>query len=120
MQTKLSPNELAQLQKLAKETRINILKMIYNAKSGHLGGNFSAVELILTLYKKVLKHDKNWKNSKDFANRDRFVLSKGHASAALYSFNFAKTLSLAFVTIAFKSSSIESVMLQFLIFPLKY
>jgi len=84
MQTKLSPNELAQLQKLAKETRINILKMIYNAKSGHLGGNFSAVELILTLYKKVLKHDKNWKNSKDFANRDRFVLSKGHASAALY------------------------------------
>ncbi|MCQ2957570.1 MAG: transketolase, partial [Candidatus Gastranaerophilales bacterium] len=62
----------------------SILKMIFNAQSGHLGGNLSAVELILTLYKKVLKHDKKWKNSKDFKNRDRFVLSKGHASAALY------------------------------------
>lgn len=84
MQTKLSSNELMQLKKIANDMRIDILKMIYNAKSGHLGGNFSAVELILTLYKKVLKHDKNWSKSKDFKNRDRFVLSKGHASAALY------------------------------------
>lgn len=84
MQTKLSQNEIAKLQKIANDIRISILKMVYNAQSGHLGGNFSAVELLLTLYKKVLKHDKNWKNSKDFENRDRFILSKGHASAALY------------------------------------
>jgi len=84
MQTKLSQNELEKLEKLANEMRISILKMIFNAQSGHLGGNFSAVELILTLYKKVLKHDKAWKKAKDFKNRDRFVLSKGHASAALY------------------------------------
>ena len=84
MQTKLSQNELSKLQKIAHEMRISILKMVYNAQSGHLGGNLSAVELILTLYKKVLKHDKNWKKSKDFEKRDRFILSKGHASAALY------------------------------------
>jgi len=84
MQTKLSQNELLQLEKVANDVRINILKMVYNAKSGHLGGNFSAVELILTLYKKILKHDKNWDKSATFKMRDRFVLSKGHASAALY------------------------------------
>lgn len=84
MQTKLSPNELQKLQKTANDMRISILKMIYNAQSGHLGGNLSAVELILTLYKKVLKHNKSWKDDKNFKNRDRFVLSKGHASAALY------------------------------------
>ena len=84
MQTKLSKNELEKLQKIAKEIRISILKMIFNAQSGHLGGNLSAVELILTLYKKILKHDKAWKKSKFFNERDRFVLSKGHASAALY------------------------------------
>ena len=65
MQTKLSPIELSKLQKIAHEIRISILKMVYNAQSGHLGGNLSAVELILTLYKKVLKHDKNWNKSKD-------------------------------------------------------
>jgi len=84
MPTNLSQNELNNLKTLAHEMRISILKMIYNAKSGHLGGNLSAVELILTLYKKVLKHNKEWKKNKDFQNRDRFVLSKGHASAALY------------------------------------
>ena len=84
MQTKLSSNELEKLEKIAHEIRISILNMIYNAQSGHLGGNFSAVELILTLYKKILKHDKLWNKSKDFKTRDRFVLSKGHASATLY------------------------------------
>jgi len=84
MQTQLSANEITKLEKISNDIRISILKMIYNAQSGHLGGNLSAVELILTLYKKVLKHDKNWKQSKDFQSRDRFVLSKGHASAALY------------------------------------
>ena len=84
MPLELSQTELEKLNKTAKEIRISILKMIYNAQSGHLGGNLSAVELILTLYKKVLKHNKNWNKDKNFKNRDRFVLSKGHASAALY------------------------------------
>ena len=84
MPLELSQTELEKLTKTAKEIRISILKMIYNAQSGHLGGNLSAVELILTLYKKVLKHNKNWDKDKNFKNRDRFVLSKGHASAALY------------------------------------
>ena len=38
MQTKLSPIELPKLQKIAHEMRISILKMVYNAQSGHLGG----------------------------------------------------------------------------------
>ena len=84
MPLELSQTELEKLNKTAKEIRISILKMIYNAQSGHLGGNLSAVELILTLYKKVLNHNKNWNKDKNFKNRDRFVLSKGHASAALY------------------------------------
>ncbi len=84
MQTNLSQNELSKLKAIAHEMRISILKMIYNAQSGHLGGSFSAVELLLTLYKKILKHDKAWDKSKDFATRDRFILSKGHASATLY------------------------------------
>ena len=69
MQTKLSPSELEKLEKIAHEMRISILKMVFNAQSGHLGGNFSAVELILALYKKILNHDKNWDKSKDFKNR---------------------------------------------------
>ena len=77
----LSKDELSELEKISRDIRISVLKMIYNAKSGHPGGSLSAVELILTLYKKILKHNHLGKMYKD---RDRFVLSKGHASATYY------------------------------------
>lgn len=81
MLEQLSKDELSELKKTANDIRISVLKMIYNAKSGHPGGNLSAVELILTLYKKVLKHNSLGKMYKE---RDRFVLSKGHGSATYY------------------------------------
>lgn len=65
--------------------RQDILKMIHNAKSGHPGGAFSCVDILAVLYKKVLNVPLDWDKSPDFNKRDRFILSKGHASAALYS-----------------------------------
>lgn len=81
---KLKENELNELINLAKEVRKNVLKMITTAKSGHPGGSLSAVEIILTLYFKCMKHYCQWDKHSDWDNRDRFILSKGHASATLY------------------------------------
>ena len=64
--------------------RQDILKMIHNAKSGHPGGSLSCVDILAVLYKKVLNVPLNWDKSPDFKNRDKFILSKGHASPALY------------------------------------
>ncbi|MCI5773428.1 MAG: transketolase [Erysipelotrichaceae bacterium] len=61
--------------------RKNIIKMVANANSGHLGGALSAVEILTVLYFEIMNIDENNLNSFD---RDRFVLSKGHASALLY------------------------------------
>ncbi len=76
----LNSNELKELQELANETRENVIKMVYTAQSGHIGGALSATDILTVLYHKVMNIDP----SRD-AKRDRFVLSKGHASAALYS-----------------------------------
>lgn len=73
------------LKEFTKNVRIDILKMIHNAKSGHPGGSLSCVEIISVLYNKILNINCKWNNCPDFKNRNRFVLSKGHASAALYS-----------------------------------
>lgn len=61
--------------------RKNIVKMVYKASSGHPGGALSCADILTALYFGEMKV--NTKNPKD-ENRDRFVLSKGHASAALY------------------------------------
>ena len=78
-------NNINDLKKLAKQIRKDILTMIYTAKSGHPGGNLSAVEIIMVLYNEIMTICPKWKNDKNFEKRDRFVLSKGHASAVLYS-----------------------------------
>lgn len=65
--------------------RRDILKMIHNAKSGHPGGALSCVDILAVLYKKVLNVPVEWDKAIDFNKRDRFILSKGHASTALYS-----------------------------------
>lgn len=67
------------------QIRKDILSMICGAKSGHPGGSLSAVEIISVLYTKILSVPVEWKKSPKFKERDRFVLSKGHASACLYS-----------------------------------
>ena len=69
------------LSKIALNIRRNIIKMIYAASSGHPGGALSCADLLTVLYFSEMNIDKD--NLKD-ENRDRFVLSKGHASAALY------------------------------------
>lgn len=81
----LNNEDVAKLKFLCNENRKNILKMIYNAQSGHIGGAFSSVELLTVLYHKFIKNCLGWLDSADFTLRDRFVLSKGHASSALYS-----------------------------------
>jgi transketolase len=70
-----------QLQKEAKTLRQDIVAMIGAAGSGHPGGSLSAADLITVLYRNILRHrpaDPEW------ADRDRFVLSKGHGAPALY------------------------------------
>ncbi len=64
--------------------RGDVLKMIHDAKSGHPGGACSCVDILAVLYKKVLNVPLEWDKAIDFNERDRFVLSKGHASTALY------------------------------------
>ena len=76
----LEQKEIDELKDLCKQNRRNVLKMVNHAKSGHCGGALSAVEILTTLYQKVMNVSPEWKE-----DRDRFILSKGHASAILYS-----------------------------------
>jgi len=85
MLQKLSDSELREMGFFCKQVRLDVVEMIYSAKSGHPGGNLSAVEILSVLYKKCLNHFPDWDKNPKFNTRDRFILSKGHASAALYS-----------------------------------
>jgi len=70
-----------ELRTVAKRLRRHIITMIGKAGSGHPGGSLSSVEIVTTLYWKVLRHkpdDPQW------TDRDRFILSKGHAAPLLY------------------------------------
>src|SRR5437667_2472397 len=68
------------LQKAVK-VRTDILEMVAEAKSGHPGGSLSAVEVLVSLFFYKMRHDPKLP---DWPNRDRFVLSKGHAAPILY------------------------------------
>ena len=67
--------------KIATEIRKRILRMHAKSRNSHIGSAFSIVEILIILYFRILKI--NPKESKD-ANRDRFILSKGHAVSAWY------------------------------------
>jgi len=67
---------------MAKKCRVDIVKMTNAAKSGHPGGSLSAIDLMVGLYGGVLRYKTN---QLDWDDRDRFILSKGHASPAMYS-----------------------------------
>lgn len=73
--------DIKELQRKSVEIRKDILKVIYEAQSGHPGGSLSAVEILLALYKERMKYDP--KNPK-WEERDRFIMSKGHATPVLY------------------------------------
>lgn len=80
----MDKTEEKQIEELCKQNRCNIIKMIHCAKSGHPGGGLSAVEILTVLYNKIMKNFPEWNKSLEHEKRDRFVLSKGHASATLY------------------------------------
>lgn len=87
MANTLTDTQVLDLQTKAKAIRRNIVKMITEAKSGHPGGSLSAADILTTLYFAEMNVDP--KNPKD-ENRDRFVLSKGHAAPVLYATLAAK------------------------------
>ena len=74
--------EILELQKIANEVRKGIVTSVHSAKAGHPGGSLSAADILTYLYFEEMnvnpQDDKN-------PDRDRFVLSKGHAAPALYS-----------------------------------
>jgi transketolase len=70
-----------QVEAAARRIRRNSLKMTHAAKMGHPGGDFSAADILATLYLSVLRIDPA---NPSWPDRDRFILSKGHCSGALY------------------------------------
>jgi transketolase len=73
--------DIEDLKEKARRVRIDIVKMITLAGSGHPGGSLSAADIIVALYFHKMRHDPmnpNW------PDRDRFILSKGHSCPALY------------------------------------
>ena len=73
--------EKLELEKIANNIRKETISMIHNAKSGHPGGALSATDIFTYLYFNEMNVDPKDEKNPD---RDRFVLSKGHASAGLY------------------------------------
>jgi transketolase len=73
--------DLAELRRKANTIRQDIITMIGEAGSGHPGGSLSATELVTALYFNVMNHDPK---NPAWPDRDRFILSKGHACPVLY------------------------------------
>ena len=77
----LTPEKTVELEEIARQLRMTSLRLIHRRGAGHPGGALSAAEIIAVLYFHTLRidpHDPAWEG------RDRFLLSKGHASAVLY------------------------------------
>ena len=73
--------DIKELENKAKEIRKGIIEQVYSAASGHPGGALSIADIMAVLYFDELNIDENNPN---WENRDRLILSKGHASTALY------------------------------------
>ena len=74
--------DIARLETIARESRVQIIRMLTHAGSGHPGGSLSAIDILTALYfGGFLRHDPKNPFSPD---RDRFILSKGHCVPALY------------------------------------
>lgn len=75
-------SELKRLKIIATNIRKNIVDTVYHANSGHPGGSLSCADILTVLY---FKHMRIKEDDPKWSDRDRFVLSKGHCSPALYS-----------------------------------
>jgi transketolase len=71
----------AELKEMAKKLRRHVITMTAKAGSGHPGGSLSAADIITALYFKILRHNPE---NPQWSDRDRFILSKGHAAPILY------------------------------------
>jgi len=80
--TTLTPEEVSRLEEIARRLRMDSLRLIHRRGAGHPGGALSAAEIMAVLYFRTLRIDPS---RPDWPERDRFILSKGHASAVLYS-----------------------------------
>ncbi|MDB4365987.1 transketolase [Pirellulales bacterium] len=69
------------LRELAKKIRIHVLQMTSNGGSSHIGSAFSMADIVAVLYGSILRIDPT---NPECTDRDRFILSKGHAGAAVY------------------------------------
>ncbi len=76
-----TPATIKELEEIARQIRIDLLEMIYTRKSGHPGGSLSAADIITALFFHQMRIDPERPN---WENRDRFILSKGHACSTLY------------------------------------
>lgn len=74
--------DIQELKNIANEIRIGIIQEVYAGKSGHPGGSLSCADILTVLYFNQMNINPE---SAKLPARDRFVLSKGHASPALYS-----------------------------------
>jgi transketolase len=81
MQT-LTPEKITELEEIARMLRVDSLRLIHQRGAGHPGGALSAAEIMAVLFFHTLHIDPS---RPDWQERDRFILSKGHASAVYYS-----------------------------------
>jgi transketolase len=77
----ITASSVEDIEAVAKRTRRHIITMLAAAGSGHPGGSLSAVEILSALYFRILRHDPA---APLWPDRDRFILSKGHAVPVLY------------------------------------
>ena len=78
---KVTEEDILNLKRISNNVRKSIVEEVYSAQSGHPGGALSCADILTVLYFNQMNIDPE---KKDDLNRDRLVLSKGHASAALY------------------------------------
>ena len=78
----VATDTIEELTAKAKRIRRHIVTMVAEAGSGHVGGSLSSVEILCALYFGVMRHRPD---EPDWPERDRFILSKGHATPVLYS-----------------------------------
>ena len=72
---------IADLEEKARKLRVSIVRTLHKSQSGHTGGSLSAIDMVTALYFCRMRHDPA---NPGWADRDRFVLSKGHAAPAQY------------------------------------
>ncbi len=81
MKAAVDKPDVSLLKEKARQLRVEILKMLAEAKSGHTGGSLSSADIVAALFFYKMRHkphDPKW------IKRDRFILSKGHAAPVLY------------------------------------